>query len=134
MVSVPDGFEYPPEPATFQERVAWALCAHDTRGCEGRLEVDELRVLEAIIGAVERTYGSPKALSQFLGMGGESAFRRLRRFAADERAMQDRDFKEGLVIFHAHCIRADWPSYMRAAAAACSVLHERPEAVISQDP
>jgi hypothetical protein len=127
MVCVPDGFEYPPPPATFQERVAWALCAHDTKGLEGRLEPEELRVLEAIIAATQRSYGSPRALSQFIGMGGAGAFLKLRRFAMDERAQHDRDFKDGLVIFHMHIIRADWPSYMGAAAAACSVLHERPE-------
>lgn len=129
MVSVPDGFTYPDPPKTLTERVAWALCAHDLQGCEGRLEVLELRALEALVAATERRYGSPKALSDFLGPGGAPAFREIRKFLAIERGMHDKDFSKGLAIFHAHVIRADWPSYMRAAEAAVSVLLERPEAV-----
>jgi hypothetical protein len=127
MVSVPEGFEYPAEPVTLTERIAYAMAAHDAFKGEGRFEPEERRVLQAIINKVRQTYGSRKALNQWLGFGGFDAFQKLRRLVDDdEYAATDAEAK-GSVIFAAHCARCDWPSYMGFARAAASILVERPE-------
>ena len=104
------------EPVTFVERVAYALCAHDIAGGEGRMTDEELEALNYAIdiwpgGALN--YNFWKRLIAFSRM--EDAFRK----------------KDGWELAHAHIIMRDWPNYIESAKAAMSVLCEKPEAALS---
>ena len=118
------GRRRPPEPVTFQDRVAWAICAQEVKGGEGLLSDEEVNALEAIVGAVDRTYGSDKAVKQFAGYSGPMAMTVLRRLLKMER---DRRRTKRDPLLCAHIIAADWPEYSRLAGAIISVLVERPE-------
>ncbi|MCW2242225.1 hypothetical protein [Azospirillum canadense] len=119
-----------PEPKSFRDRVAFALCAHDIRGGEGRMSDEELKALERVLERIGQLYGSDKALGQFLGMTphwAAQAILHLRGFVSLERGLRE---TEGKAIMHAHLIAADWPHYRQSADAAIGVMLERPEAVV----
>lgn len=121
-------------PTTFRERVAWAICAHDNSGAEGRLSPDELRGLELLFNAVwSRAGGSldRAGVARFLGVSRtvvEQSVLPLMWLMRVEKARRDGD---GITATtRAHWIAADWPNYLGAADAAIGVLSERPEAVL----
>ncbi|HEV2674178.1 MAG TPA: hypothetical protein VGV37_06510 [Aliidongia sp.] len=102
-------------PETFRERVAWALCAHDLAGGEGRMSDDELDQLTGLYQFAVNALGWQQA---------QRRFSHVVQFIRSEKWMRE---KEGKELMRAHFIAADWPNYIGAADAAMGVLCERPE-------
>ena len=105
-----------PQPVTFQDRVAFALCAHDNSGIEGRLSEQELAELDDLMTFARGALGHAAA---------HQRFRSLVNFVRMERAYRSTDGKTVMLV---HIIHNDWPNYLGAAGAAIAVMMERPEA------
>ena len=115
-----------PIPETFVERVAWALCAHDSAGGEGYLSDAELEGLEILLRKMGKTCGSVRAEADWLGIPAAAVKRHidpLKRLATDERARRESDNP----LMRAHLVAAYWPDYIKAAEAAFSVMLENPD-------
>lgn len=121
-------------PTTFRERVAWAICAHDNSGAEGRLSPAELRGLELLFNAVwSRAGGSldRAGVARFLGVSVATVEQSVLPLMWLMKVEQSRRNGDGMMATtRAHWIAADWPNYLGAADAAIGVLNERPEAVL----
>jgi hypothetical protein len=123
------------EPVTLTERVAYALCANDIMGLEGRLEDSEFRALQAVIHGVHLKIGrSPREIERFFSQPSgwhDENWNALRRFLLMEEHLREeatsphRGFNG---IGRLKIVLTDWPNYMRAASAAVAVLAEDPKA------
>jgi len=114
-------------PATFRDRVAYAIAAHDIASGEGLLTNAEHCALNLIVLAVTRRWPSREAQDQMLGRNAAQAINVLTRLLRDEDARRETD---GQHLMRAHLVAADWQNYLGAADAALSVLLEKPEAVL----
>jgi hypothetical protein len=108
-------------PETIEERMAWALCMHDSLQTGGYLQEDELEGLEVMLRAMTQRCGSRKAEAEFLGIPIASVERYitpLKSLASLERRRRDEP-KDAMLAMH--LTAAYWMDYLPEAAAALSI-------------